>query len=52
MPELKRAIESVTSDSVCELARELGWSVEHRTVRCEELPEFSEVIAVGTAGCW
>jgi len=50
VPVLKRAIESVTSDSVCELAKEAGWAVEHRTVKYEELPEFSEVLAVGTAG--
>ena len=50
VPYPKRTIESVTSDSVCEIARDLDWSIEHRTVTYEELPSFCEVLAVGTAG--
>lgn len=50
VPEEKRTILSVTSDSVCEIAKDLGWDVEHRAVKYGELPSFSEVLAVGTAG--
>lgn len=50
VPYPKRAIESVTSDSICEIAKDLGWRMECRIVRYEELPSFSEVLAVGTAG--
>ena len=57
VPYPKRVIESVTSDSVCEIAKDLGWGAERRTVRyeelpsySEELPSYSEVLAVGTAG--
>lgn len=51
VPYPTRAIESVTSDSVCEIALKLlGWGVERRAVDYEELPSFSEVLAVGTAG--
>jgi branched-chain amino acid aminotransferase len=50
VPYPKRVIESVTSDSVCEIARDLGWRTERRTVRYEELPRYGEVLAVGTAG--
>ena len=50
VPYPKRVIESVASDSVCEIAKYLGWGTERRTVRYEELPSYSEVLAVGTAG--
>lgn len=50
VPIPKRVIESVTSDSVFEIAKDLGWKTERRTVRYEELPSYSEVLAVGTAG--
>lgn len=50
VPYSKRVIESVTSDSVCEIAKDLGWMTERRTVRYEELSNYSEVLAVGTAG--
>ncbi|KAI4210966.1 MAG: hypothetical protein LQ351_006193 [Letrouitia transgressa] len=50
VPDSKCVIKSVTSDSVCEIARSmLGWKVECRPVPYEELPEFSEVLAAGTA---
>lgn len=49
IPDSERAIKSVTSDSACEIARSFGWEVVRRPVKYEELPEFSEVIAVGTA---
>ncbi|WYZ36340.1 hypothetical protein EsH8_XII_000090 [Colletotrichum jinshuiense] len=45
----KAAIESITSDSAAKLARSLGWTVEKRVVRFNELATFSEVLAAGTA---
>ena len=39
----------MTSDSVCEIAKSLGWHVERRPVRYDELPSFTEVMAAGTA---
>lgn len=50
VPYPKRVIESVTSDSVCEIAKDLGWRVERRAVLYVELGGFEEVLAVGTAG--
>ena len=50
VPDPKRAIESVISDSVCKIAKSLGWRTERRTVRYDELSSYSEVLAVGTAG--
>ena len=69
IPESKNIIASVTSDSVADIAREMNWKVEVRTVglnivnvkccvlkilkvgqvRYEELKDFSEVMAAGTA---
>ncbi|KAI1173353.1 aminotransferase [Nemania sp. FL0916] len=49
VPIPTRAVESVTADSVCEIARDLGWKIEHRVVRYDELSTFTEVLAVGTA---
>ena len=49
VPDSKSAIKSVTSDSVCQIARSLGWKVEQRPVKYEELPSFTEVMAAGTA---
>lgn len=49
VPYPKRAIKNVT-DSVCDIAKDLGWSPERRAIRYEELPGYSEVLAVGTAG--
>ncbi|GJC89904.1 putative branched-chain-amino-acid aminotransferase TOXF [Colletotrichum liriopes] len=45
----KAAIDSITSDSAAKLARSLGWTVEKRVVRFNELATFSEVLAAGTA---
>jgi branched-chain amino acid aminotransferase len=50
VPDSKQVIDSVTSDSLQEVARGLGYTVEKRKVPYEELREFSEVLAVGTAG--
>ncbi|CAF9924689.1 MAG: hypothetical protein HETSPECPRED_005659 [Heterodermia speciosa] len=49
VPNSKNVIKSVTSDSVCEIAKSFGWDVEYRPVTYEELPSFAEVMAAGTA---
>ncbi|RDW58719.1 branched-chain amino acid aminotransferase II-3 [Coleophoma cylindrospora] len=47
--ESKNTLKSITSDSCLEIAKTLGWKVEQRSVPYTELPEFSEILAVGTA---
>jgi branched-chain amino acid aminotransferase len=49
VPNSKSVIKSVTSDSVCRIAESFGWKVECRPIKYDELPTFTEVIAVGTA---
>ena len=50
VPDSKNVIKSVTSESVCTIAQDvMGWTVERRPIRYEELPEFSEIMAAGTA---
>lgn len=49
VPDSKAVIDSVTSDSVQQLARSFGWKVEKRTIKYSELPNFTEVMAAGTA---
>ncbi|KXL42034.1 hypothetical protein M433DRAFT_59454 [Acidomyces richmondensis BFW] len=49
VPDSKNVIKSVTSDSVCQIAKSWGWKVEKRSIKYEELPSFSEVLAAGTA---
>ena len=49
VPDSKSVIASVTSDSVCQLARSFGWKVEARPIPYEELPTFTEIMAAGTA---
>ena len=49
VPDSKCVIKSVTSDSVCKLAESFGWKVECRSIKYEELPSFTEVVAAGTA---
>ena len=49
VPDSKSVIKSVTSDSACEIAKSFGWKVERRPIRYEELPEFTEIMAAGTA---
>jgi branched-chain amino acid aminotransferase len=49
VPDSRNVIKSVTSDSVCEIARSLGWKVECRSIKYEELPSFTEIMAAGTA---
>lgn len=49
VPDSKSVIQSVTSDSVCEIAQSIGWKVERRPITYDELPSFSEIVAAGTA---
>lgn len=49
VPDSDQIIKSVTSDSVCELAKSFGWKVEHRSIPYSELQSFDEVMAAGTA---
>ncbi|KAI0890134.1 branched-chain amino acid aminotransferase II [Annulohypoxylon maeteangense] len=48
-PDSKSVIQSVTADSVLDIARSFGWKVEKRSIKYTELPKFSEVMAAGTA---
>ena len=50
VPDSKNVIKSVTSESACQIGRDMfGYSVEKRQILYEELPTFSEVMAAGTA---
>jgi branched-chain amino acid aminotransferase len=50
VPDSTNVIASVTSDSCLRIARDIcGWTVEKRRIPYSELPEFDEVLAVGTA---
>ncbi|KAL0938429.1 branched-chain amino acid aminotransferase [Colletotrichum truncatum] len=49
VPDSKCVIDSVTSDSIQEIARSFGWNVEKRVIKYSELPTFAEVMAAGTA---
>ncbi|KAJ4394794.1 hypothetical protein N0V93_004014 [Gnomoniopsis smithogilvyi] len=49
VPDSKNVINSVTSESVQEIAKSFGWKVEQRSIKYAELPNFSEVMAAGTA---
>jgi branched-chain amino acid aminotransferase len=50
VPDSKNVIKSVTSDSVCQIARDVfGFTVEKRPILYEELKDFTEVMAAGTA---
>jgi len=49
VPDSRSVIQSVTSDSVQEIAKSFGWTVECREIKYEELPEFEEIMAAGTA---
>lgn len=49
VPDSKCVIDSVTSDSIQQIARSWGWKVEKRSVKYSELPSFTEVLAAGTA---
>ncbi|RYP22848.1 hypothetical protein DL765_001444 [Monosporascus sp. GIB2] len=49
VPDSNNVIRSVTSESITEIGRSFGWKVERRSIKYTELPEFSEVMAAGTA---
>lgn len=49
VPDSDNVIESVTADSICQVARDQGWKVTKRPITYEELPKFEEVMAAGTA---
>ena len=50
VPDSKNVIKSVISESICQIARELfGFRVEKRPILYEELKDFTEVMAAGTA---
>lgn len=49
VPDSKSVIKSVTSDSVCEIAKSFGWKVECRPIKYNEISTFTEVMAAGTA---
>ncbi len=48
-PKSPSILESITNISLRELARDIGLTVEHRPVPLEELNDFAEVGACGTA---
>lgn len=50
VPDSKNVIKSVTSESACQIAQDVfGYTVERRRIAYEEIPEFSEIMAAGTA---
>lgn len=50
VPDSKNVIKSVTSESVCQIAQDMfGFKVEKRKILYEELKDFTEVMAAGTA---
>ncbi len=50
VPDSKSVIKSVTSESVFQIARDVfGFKVEKRPILYEELRDFTEVMAAGTA---
>ncbi|KAI9150037.1 Aminotransferase lcsP [Paramyrothecium foliicola] len=49
VPDSPNIVKSATSDSIQRLAKSLGWYVELRSVKYEELGHFTEVLACGTA---
>ncbi|KAF9882787.1 hypothetical protein FE257_005155 [Aspergillus nanangensis] len=49
-PDSKNVIDSVTAASVCEIGQRLfGYKYERRRIAYEEIPQFTEIIAAGTA---
>lgn len=49
VPDSRSVIKSVTSDSVCEIAKSFGWKVERRPINYDEIRTFTEIMAAGTA---
>ena len=48
-PKSKSILESITNDSLLKIAEDLGMSVERREVNINEISEFNEIGACGTA---
>lgn len=48
-PKSESILESVTNDSLRTIARDLGLKVEHRPIRWDEIENFVEIGACGTA---
>ncbi|MDD3907758.1 MAG: aminotransferase class IV, partial [Bacteroidales bacterium] len=48
-PKSNSVLPSITNKSLCQLAEDMGMTVERRKITVEELPEFEEVGACGTA---
>ena len=48
VPDSPCVIDSVTSDSIEQIARSYGWKAEKRPIPYTELPAFSEVFGAGT----
>ena len=48
-PDSRSVLPSVTNLSLKQIAADLGWKVEVRPVPFEEIPEFAEIGACGTA---
>lgn len=49
VPNSRSIIKSVTSDSVCEIAKSFGWKMECRSIKYDEISTFTEIMAAGTA---
>jgi len=50
VPDSKNVIKSVTAESACQIAHDVfGFKVEKRRIPYDELAEFKEVMAAGTA---
>ena len=50
VPDSQNVIKSVTAESACQIATDMcKWKVERRSILYDELKEFSEVMAAGTA---
>ncbi|KAJ5305729.1 branched-chain amino acid aminotransferase [Penicillium antarcticum] len=49
VPSSRNILPSVTTDTCIEVAKSLGWKVEKRAVKFDEVPFLDEVMAVGTA---
>ena len=48
-PKSESILESITNDSLRTIAGDLGMTVEHRPVRWDEIEDFVEIGACGTA---
>ncbi|KAI1756484.1 branched-chain amino acid aminotransferase II [Xylaria castorea] len=49
VPDSLNVIQSVTAESILDIGQSFGWKIEHRSIKYEELPTFSEVMGAGTA---